>query len=80
MQSFNSYLRGKREVESERKPKQKPDWEPDSMELEQKRARAADLNRQMSIFDRSEQGLNRTQSVFDRTAVFHVDKMHGGQK
>lgn len=79
MQSINGYLRGKREAESEKRPQQKPDWEPDSMELEQERARAAALNRQTGIFDRLEQGLNRTQSVFEQTAVFHVDRKRGGQ-
>lgn len=73
MQSIHSYIRGKRETESEKKPRQAPDWEPDSMDLEQERARASALNRQTGIFGRQEQGLNRTQSVFERTAVFHVD-------
>lgn len=80
MQSINGYLRGKRDTESEKKPRRNPDWEPDSMELEQERARAAALNLQKGIFDRSEQGLNQTQSVFEQTAVFHVDRMRGGQK
>lgn len=80
MQSINGYLRGKRETEGERKPRQEPDWEPDSMELEQERGRMEALNRQTGIFDRPEQGLNQTRSVFERTAVFHVDGGNGGQK
>lgn len=80
MQSIHSYIRGKRETDSEKKPRQAPDWEPDSMELEQERARASALNRQKGIFDRQEQGLNRTQSVFERTAVFHVDRARDGQE
>ena len=37
MQSINSYRRAKHEAEAEKKQRPQPDWEPDSMELEDAR-------------------------------------------
>lgn len=54
------------------KKKQRPDLEPDTMELEKKREKDSFLNLREGAFVQDTEGLNHTHSVFDKTAVFHV--------